>query len=77
MVSSFQLLLEIAKHLVVLTKSQFCFVFSKMEIKPGYTPDGSLLVLLVHLVLGTRPQKDVNVIVVRSRNKKMLRSCKA
>lgn len=74
--SSFQLLLERAKHWVGLTKLQICFVFSKMEIKPEYTPDGSSLVL-VHLVLGIHPQKDVNVTGVHSRNNKMLRSCKA
>lgn len=37
-----------------------------MEIKPEYTLDGSPLVL-VQLVLGTRPQKDGSGIGVRSR----------
>lgn len=39
-----------------------------MEMKPEYTPDGIRLVL-VHLVLGIHPQKDVNVIGLYSRKK--------
>lgn len=57
----------------------FCFVlFSKMGMKPDwleYTPGGSPLVL-VHLVRGTRPQKNVNAIGASSKTTKMVRSCK-
>lgn len=61
---SFRLLLEIAKQLVGLTKMQLLSFCPKWKLNRN-TP--SMGLVLVQLVLGTRPQKDGSGIGVRSR----------